>query len=66
MQGGLVSIPGQGTRLHMLQLRPGAVRQLAKLSRLVKKKKKRNILADKAVMQGPNTVLTQCTYALYI
>ena len=26
------SIPGQGTRSHRLQLRPGAVRQLAKLS----------------------------------
>ena len=27
---GPASIPGQGTRFHMLQLRPGAVRQLAK------------------------------------
>ena len=39
--GGLGLILGQGTGSHMLQLRPGAVRQINKIKGFFKKKKKK-------------------------
>ena len=39
--GGLGLILGQGTGSHMLQLRPGAVRQINKIKGFFKKKRRR-------------------------